>query len=368
MPASITHMLISRRTRQYLAERAEGEFAEFVDDVLVRRPRYMELGSLGPDLPYFGWKSLFDPNKPLGVDQWSYQLHSKNPNVFPLRLIELAWRESDPTEPGWLDIDKCKFSFACGYLTHVAADQVIHPVVNEIAGSYHRFKAARLKHRRCEIHQDLYALAQESTDGLSAGRLKASRFDRWCNPKYDGWVSPVVAQIGVFDVAWILRKWLVRPPCPMEFVYFLQRAFVEAHAVTPGEAKVERWIKTVRRALWLSKWIPWGWYRRAHRNLFDGDGTLRREGPEYREYIALEKVPGEGHYDDYLHEAIELSGLYVQAAFQLYRARRLNDPIREAFKDVIVNADLGAPLERDVLQTASAHLPELEKLVEDDGA
>jgi len=156
MPASLAHMMIARRVRDHLLKDNDAQVAEFAADVLKKHPQYMELGSLGPDLPYFGPKSLVNPHKPIGVDQWSYQLHSKSPNVFPLQMIELLWRENDPRVEEWNEGDKCKLAFICGYLTHVAADQVIHPLVNFIAGPYYRSHEAREEHRTCEIHQDVY--------------------------------------------------------------------------------------------------------------------------------------------------------------------------------------------------------------------
>jgi plasmid stabilization system protein ParE len=340
----------------------------FVRDVLDGFPRYMELGSLGPDLPYFGWRSLINPNKPIGVEQWSYQLHSRSPNVLPLRLIELAWRESDPKREPWVDIDKCKFSFICGYLTHMAADQTVHPIVNSIAGSYHRDKAARTEHKNCEIHQDLYVLSEKHDHQLTLSQLKAERFQDWCNPNLDGWKSSLLRGLRLRDSCWLLRKSVVRPPCPVEFVYFLQRGFVEAHAVMPAERRVERWIKVLWWVLLLCGRIPvrWEWYRWAHRNLFHRDGSLNTNSEVYKKYVLLEGVPKKnGIYPEYVHNTIELAAVYVKAAFHLYRAPRIDDDIRQAFRSVVVNADLGRPLERDILGTATENLPKLKRVVDE---
>lgn len=67
MPASLAHMLIAQRVRDRLLKDSDTQVAEFAADVLKKHPQYMELGSLGPDLPYFGPKSLINPHKPIGV-------------------------------------------------------------------------------------------------------------------------------------------------------------------------------------------------------------------------------------------------------------------------------------------------------------
>ena len=67
MPAFIAHMVISRRVRDQLCQ--DPEIEQFVKDVMNNHANYMELGSSGPDLPYYGAvKSLFNPKHPLGVD------------------------------------------------------------------------------------------------------------------------------------------------------------------------------------------------------------------------------------------------------------------------------------------------------------
>lgn len=357
MSAPIAHMLIAKRVRERLKEAPET--VGFATTVLDAHPEYMALGSLGPDLPYFGWKSLVDPNLPMGVDEWSYQLHSRSPNLFPLHLIEVVGRTSDPTKEEWEDADNCKFSFLCGYLTHMAADQTLHPLVNAIAGSYYQEKAARKEHKACEMHQDLYLLAMEQGGSLCRPQFDSHRFAQWCDVRRDPWrTNPHVGvDLSVWDVFWHIRQGVFPPPCPIEFVHYIQRAFVEAHAVTPSEFRVELWI----RALWfVLRGLngPRGWYNPAYQNLFDKEGAIRRAGDAYRRYIQLEGVLHKrlDTYDRYLEEAISLATLYLHAAQRMYDARRISDPLRCTFRSVVVNADLGAPLEQDALEIAQSHL------------
>lgn len=355
MSAPIAHMLIAERVRERLL--ADSSTTEFAKSVLDAHSQYMALGSLGPDLPYFGWKSLIDPNLPVGVDEWSYQLHSRTPNTFPLHLIEITGRTSDPTKGDWDDADNCKFSFLCGFLTHMAADQTIHPLVNAIAGSSYQKKAARKEHKKCEIYQDLYALAKKHSGVLSRQQFDACEFDQWCDVRRDPWRTHLHEGVSLWNVYWHVRQIVFPPPCPIEFVHYLQRAFIEAHAVTPPEYRIELWI----RMLWwvlggLNGWR--GWYSKSYWKLFDKEGAIRQDGECYRRYISLDGVPFKRlpTYDSYFDEAVALATAYIQAAHRMYLANRISDPLRHAFKSVIVNADLGAPLEQDALQVAETRL------------
>jgi hypothetical protein len=356
MPASITHMLISRRVRDRL--RQMPELANFVNAVLDKHSQYMELGSLGPDLPYFeSWKSLVNPNKPMGVDPWSYQLHSKSPNLFPLLMMEIIGKESDPQVADWEDRDNLKVAYLCGFLTHVAADQTIHPIVNAVAGPYYFKPDARTEHRNCEVHQDLYVLSQEYGGRLTRKQFKAERFDSRCNPTCDGRRPVTFKKTGLIRTVLAMLIAAFRSPCPIEFIYLLQKTFVEAHAVTPTPNLTRRWIKHLQQALRLCNHIPFGWYSSAFWNLFRRDGTPKTESLQYRDYVLLKGLKNKRHdtYDGYLDEAIELAIIYIRAAHQLYMATRIDDPLRQTFRTVVVNADLGAPLEQDTLKLASGH-------------
>jgi len=358
MPASLAHMLIAQRVRNRLLKDNDAQVAEFAADVLAKHPKYMELGSLGPDIPYFGPKSLVNPHKPIGVDQWSYQLHSKSPNVFPLRMIELLWRESDPRVEMWGESDKCKLAFICGYLTHIAADQVIHPLVNFVAGPYYQSHEARDEHRTCEIHQDVYLLAEQNHQGtLTSKQFRSTQFHSHCDIRCDGDVLHGGASTLGYD----------------EFLFFLQKAFVESHAVEPSVNFLKRRVLFLRWALQLCQ--RQSWYKTAHVNLFDDKGILQEHAEQLDRYILLKQVAdnkmfirlsqGKKCYMDFVDEATELAGVYIRAAHLLCDAPRLDDDLRGAFRKVVMNSDLGFPLELHLLQTAAENLPKLEKCVQD---
>lgn len=327
MPANIAHLLICNKAVKVLQD--GGEYDEFISilDEDQHKP-YLNLGSIGPDLSYYGSKFdglrslLFEQSdKPLGVDGWSYLLHSKEPNRFPLGLIELTWKDTDWREEGWDDVDRHKFAFACGYLSHMAADQIIHPLVNEVAGPYYRRGENRKLHRKCEIYQDvaLFHTLYPNED------LMDKRFNRWVD------IAP--------DSSRNAPEW---------FRYFIQRAFVESHAVYPKEEEVEDWIDGLLLILRGMGLI--GPYKTAHEE-------WREKGLSSENFAGFFK-----DYMDYFFKAVELTGIYWKAVFELYEppegVLQISDKMRERFRRVVQNADLSSPLQRDIVETAKKAIAE----------
>jgi hypothetical protein len=321
MPASIAHMLISKECRDRLLKR--DRYIDF-SHILDRHKTYMELGSVGPDLPYYENGALAVLNllldrsdKPMGVDQWSYQLHSKNPNIFPLKMIEIAWRESDLNTPPWDEEDDQKFAFICGFLTHIAADQIIHPVVNKIAGPYYKGSPTvnhREIHRKCEVYQDVVVFHE-----LNPGKdLMDEKPNEWCDiiPSFTTTNTPV---------------W---------FRYFMQKAFVEAHSVAPAEDSVENWVDGMLQSLRVLN--NFGPYVSASQDFRD-QGI---NSPDYKKYY------GGVDYLIYFEQAVELALIYIQTAFELYEVDHLADEERRFFLRVVQDADLSSPLQKDIYDTA----------------
>jgi len=317
MPASIAHMLISRAVRDKIP--SSGNYKEF-HDILVKHSRFMELGSLGPDLPYYENMgravicALLDKSdKPMGVDQWSYQLHSKDPNVFPLKMIEIAWREANEKLKYWEEDDQQKFAFICGFLTHIAADQIIHPIVNKIAGPYYKGGDHREMHRVCEVYQDIVIFNKRTGKSVLDEKL-----NEWCD---------INSGIGENVPVW--------------FKYFIQKAFVEAHSIMPCEDAIEDWADGTLMTLRLLNDL--GPYTKASE-----DFEKNKENSEkYKRFFSNED------YEKYFNEAINLSEIYIKATFKLYDADDLTDEDRGKFKTVVQNADLSSPLQKEIYNSAN---------------
>ncbi len=325
MPANIAHLLICNKAVKVLQDK--GEYEAFINilDADERKP-YLNLGSIGPDLSYYsshweGMKNLLleQSDKPLGVDGWSYLLHSRNPNQFPLTLIELTWKDTRWESKEWEGNDLDKFAFVCGYLSHMAADQIIHPLVNDIAGPYYRKGENRKIHRECEIYQDvgLFHTLYPDEDFMEKS------FHLWVD------LQPQSSK-----------------NTPEWFRYFIQRAFVESHGVYPKEAEIEDWVDGLLLILRGIKWI--GPYRTAYEN-------LKKDGIHCRKF--------EDYFKDYMNlffQAVELTSIYWKMVFELYdppeNILQISERMRERFRRVVQNADLSSPLQKNILIEAKKAL------------
>jgi hypothetical protein len=321
MPASIAHLLICNKAVKVLQD--GGEYEKFVNllDADEHKP-YLNLGSIGPDLSYFGsqWEMLKSlliegSDKPMGVDGWSYLLHSKDPNQFPLTLIELTWKDTHWEEEEWEGVDYDKFAFACGFLSHMAADQIIHHLVNDIAGPYYRRGENRKIHRECEIYQDVALFHTLYPEEDFMGKS----FHLWVD------LDPQSSH-----------------NAPEWFRYFIQRAFVESHGVYPGEKEIEDWMDGLLLILRGIKKV--GPYKSAYEE-------LKEEGLSSEKFTKYFEI-----YMDYFFQAVELTSIYWRMVFELYDPPgdilQISDKMRERFKKVIQNADLSSPLQKNILKDA----------------
>ncbi len=321
MPANIAHLLICNKAIKVLQD--GGEYERFINilDRDERKP-YLNLGSIGPDLSYYGsqWEGmkhllLEQSDKPLGVDGWSYLLHSKEPNQFPLSLIELTWKDTRWEAQEWEGNDLDKFAFVCGFLSHMAADQIIHPLVNEIAGPYYRRGENRKIHRKCEIYQDvgLFHVLYPKEDFMDKS------FHRWVD---------LMPQSSKNTPDW--------------FRYFLQRAFVESHGVYPKEEEIEDWVDGLLFILRGMKWA--GPYQRAYEDLKKNGISSGTFGQYFKDYMK------------FFFKAVELTSIYWKMVFELYdppaHTLQISEPMRRRFKKVVQDADLSSPLQKEILKDA----------------
>ncbi len=321
MPASISHLLICNKAVKALQYGdAYEEFINILDSDDCKP--YLNLGSIGPDLSYYGsrWDGLKnllfeDSDKPLGVDGWSYLLHSKEPNLYPLNLVEITWKDTRWEQKEWEKVDHYKFAFTCGFLSHMASDQMIHPMVNDIAGPYYRSGQSRKIHRECEIYQDIALFQTLYHD------------EEFMKKSFHLWVD--LDPKGTHNA-------------PQWFRYLIQRAFVESHGVYPEEEEIEDWVDGLLLILRGIKWA--GPYKKAYEE-FKEEGM---EGEKFKLYFS--------GYMEYFFKAIELTGIYWKMVFELYDppdgVLQITDSMRRRFKGVVQNADLSSPLQRDILSDA----------------
>jgi len=343
MPANITHMLIAHKALQTLKAKGIDEyrqFAETLDNDSGSRnyKAYMNLGSLGPDLYYYNRlassvKDMLQEGfvQAKGVTPWSYHLHSSRPNEFPLNLVEIIFSDviKEDGKVILYDDDMRKLAYIAGHLTHIAADQIIHPVVNTIAGPYYREGLNRKKHRECEVFQD-YFLYEE-----------VYRLEEKSGPKYDffkqdfhDWVDCITGLTTRNTEDW--------------FRYFLQRGFVKTYSSLPSEQDIENSVDNLLLILRASR--QFGPYKKA-------DKEYRKDKQNSRMYLEYIKNVD---YIKYYRLAIELAVIYLIALYEVYfilqQSRDFTDRHKKRFLSIVSDADLSCPLKQKIFEKASAAL------------
>lgn len=342
MPASVAHMLIAHKGLKKLQEsenKGLAEFAAMIDNASGREryQAYMNLGSLGPDLYYFtdlvkGIKEILWEGyvQAKGVTPWAYHLHSNRPNEFVRRLIEITFsdviRERGRIK---LDVDDFrKLAYIAGHLSHIAADQMIHPLVNKIAGPYYKDGKNRKTHREAEVYQDYFLYEEVYRSEKNSGAMY-----EFFEQDFRGWVDCVRGLTLENTKDW--------------FRYFLQRGFIETYGTAPTEDEIEDAVDGVLLSLRASKRV--GPYRKANKE-YKRKG---RNGSNFQKYVRRPR------YIDYYCEAVELTVVYVTALYEVYRFLKKGKDFtdkKEWFLDVVSGADLSCPLATGILKKAKAAL------------
>ena len=349
MPANIAHMLIAHKTLNKLREKSKEiqelqNYINIFDDDSDRTKlykSYYNLGSLGPDLFYYSRRAtgikdlMFDVNSSAkGVEPWSYHLHSVEPNKFPLKMIEILFRDAlkDPNGKYILeDQDRCKLAFIAGYLTHIAADQIIHPIVDAIAGPYYRSGENREKHRNCEAFQD-YFLYLKVYD--LEGKPEEQRYD-FFEQKFNTWCDCITGLTTRNTEDW--------------FRYFIQRAFAETYNILPEEDIIEDSVDNLLMVLRLCDNV--GPYKKAAKEY----AKYGEKSGNYIEFI--EKID----YLKYYRIAVELSVVYLLEFYNVVALLENNvyfpddEKTRSRFLNIVDNADLTRPLNNDILSKSSKY-------------
>jgi hypothetical protein len=347
MPANIAHMVIVHKAFELLRTKGHPELATFagmIDDPTRRQDndywKYMNLGSVGPDLYYYvnmvqsGWDMLVEGFvKAAGVVPWSYHLHSCVPNLFPLNLCRILFSDIVRTEDGvQMEADDMrKLAYIAGHLSHIAADQIIHPLVNKIAKPYYRSGVNRKKHRECEVFQD-YFLYEEIYRGRreAAHGPKKVAYD-FFRQDFRDWVDCLPGATTRNTEDW--------------FRYFLQRGFVETYGTCPSEDDIEDSVDNLLTVLRIAR------VRGPYRDAAEEYEKYGQESPMYREYIA------DSDYVSYYRQAVQLSAVYIVALFEIYMALATGKNFtNQRFSRIVSDADLSCPLDHEILEGAYAKL------------
>lgn len=340
MPANIAHMIIAHKAADTL--RAKGvpaytEFADMVENELENCRPYYNLGSMGPDLFYYrnllkaGGDMLLDGYMQAAAPEpWAYQMHSLTPNGLPLSLAEVVFRDvarsAGGADPGV--IDRQLLAFAAGYLTHVAADQIVHPYVNRIAGAYYRSGDNRRKHRECEVFQDYFLYSEVYRLEEKSG----TDYD-FLSQDFHLWADCIRALKPRNTEDW--------------FRFALQRAFVETYGHFPTEDEIEDSVDNI--LLTLRSCTTIGPYRKAR-----DEYSSKETSSLFAEYVT-----GIDYIRRY-REAVELAVVYLAALQEVYSRLIAGADMtvrhRTRFLSIVQGADLSCPLEGELLRKATVAL------------
>jgi hypothetical protein len=132
MPGPFTHLMIvdEAKSREEALGTALWQF-------LNKYYRFLYLGAESPDLPYLS----------LGGKEWADAMHYRKTNslvISGFEALRQVWSYKTPA-------DEIQCAWLLGYVSHMVADAVIHPIVNAIVGPYEKNKT---EHRICELTMD----------------------------------------------------------------------------------------------------------------------------------------------------------------------------------------------------------------------
>lgn len=337
MPANIAHMLICHKAVERVKNLLLDDKHAFIQSIDQTTPTdyraYLNLGSMGPDLFYYS-KSIkalhdiiFDKKiHATGVEPWSYHLHSIKPVDFVLNLIMIVFKDLKIDDGRRIleEEDVKKLAFITGFLSHMAADQIIHFVVNGIAGPYYREGENRFIHRESEIFQDytlyrdIYETKRETDDKYN--------FDK---QHFNDWADCIKGATFRNTEDW--------------FLYFLQRGFVETFNTFPSEDIIEDSVDNLLGFLRLCNYPATKLFTQAK----DAYGKL--DNPSMQKYYQSIE------YLKYYRIAVELSAVYLLAMLDVFKMLHQNknyDEVVSLFNRVISKDDLATPVDQNILDKA----------------
>ena len=146
MPAAYAHLLITDNALKGF--RDEQGIDEKLSDLALTHPHFVYLGSVGPDYPSL---DFLQP----GQRTWADHMHTRHAGDL---IGTMAQRLSTLWNRGFLEENFIiPFCWTLGYISHVTADLIIHPVVLNVVGPYAENEE---EHRHCEMIQDAFIYNQ----------------------------------------------------------------------------------------------------------------------------------------------------------------------------------------------------------------
>lgn len=157
MPAPYAHFKISDLALdKFIAnEEVPSELRSFAE----HHSQYIHLGSVAPDYPYL---DIENPEQKIWADHMHYDHTGDMLKSMARRLISEAKNGLNRNE------FLIPFCWTLGYISHVTADLVVHPVVASCVGSYAGHES---EHKECEMIQDSYIYHEYTSKEIKESRL-----------------------------------------------------------------------------------------------------------------------------------------------------------------------------------------------------
>lgn len=204
MPAFVTHWRILVTTATDIASRRPGAESPLsllggtlaLPDVGeatmgARIPSLCYLGAIGPDVPYLAGSLVRASvlgsrytGATLGKSPWADLLHYNQSGDFLIEFMRLAAQSHSP------ELQERALAYALGYVTHIAGDIIVHPLVNSFAGAFHQqtdpaaFFSLGM-HFWVEICQDAW----------TAKRFFARDFPRWGQQQWGAYLHDALREL-----------------------------------------------------------------------------------------------------------------------------------------------------------------------------
>ncbi len=178
MPAGYAHMLACDQAS--MAFIGQDSIEEELRGHCRDNPNFIHLGSVSPDYPYL---NLIHQEQGHWADHMHYEFTGDILKSMAQRLLDIAAANGTAGKEFMIP-----FCWTLGYISHVTADLVVHPVVYDIVGSY---KGHEDRHRECEMIQDSYIYNKLTGDDIEHSGLLAGM--RECSdPDDEDKIDPVL--------------------------------------------------------------------------------------------------------------------------------------------------------------------------------
>lgn len=157
MGKEISHILCAEQA----AHSGESPLGARFRSLLHDSRHSFHLGAIAADTFFYGVRLPFEKRR---LICYGDVIHGSDGNDTSLPAVEMLRQlRHRPNDPLFAD----KVAFACGFLTHISLDSIIHPFVYHVSGNYYadcpaERNDARARHRLVESWLDLQVLRQAS--------------------------------------------------------------------------------------------------------------------------------------------------------------------------------------------------------------